>query len=77
MTLKLVGRWSPPERMLRLARVIWSVGEGPGMGRGYSAKLSVALRPSLLAFRRECDGWLLTVCGLRLHYQRSYGGRFA
>jgi hypothetical protein len=72
--VKLFARYSPPERMIRLGRVVWAVGEGPGTGKGYSAKLSLALRPSLFGFRRECDGWIATAFGFRLHYSRSYGG---
>lgn len=72
--IKYVGRWSPQERMLRLARIVWSRGEGPGTGKGYCAKLSLALRPRLLQLHFEQDGWALTLCGVRVHYMRSYGG---
>lgn len=36
--------------------------------------LGLALRPALADWRRERDGWLLTLAGVRLHYRRSYGG---
>lgn len=76
MAFKFIGRYSPPERLLRLARFVWQTGK-VGDGSGYSSKFTLGLRPALFGFRREWDGWLLTVCGLRLHYQRSYGGIFA
>ena len=74
--VKWVGRLDRGNRLLRLFRVMWSVGQ-VGDGKGYSAKFSVGLRPTLFRWRREGDGWLLTVLGIRLHMQRSYGGRFA
>lgn len=76
MTARFIGRWSPPERLLRLARFVWKRGK-PGDGKGYSAKFTVGLTPRLLSGKREWDGWILTVCGIRLHYMRSYGGIFA
>jgi len=74
MTFKSVLRYSPPERLLRVFRVIWECGE-PGLG-GYSAKFSVGVKPSLFGFSSEFGGWCLTLLGVRLHYARAYGGRF-
>lgn len=71
---KLFARWSPRERLLRLGRIVWRRGEGPGGGKGYSAKLSLALTPSLVQFRRDWCEWSLTLLGVRVHYLRSYGG---
>lgn len=72
--LKWVGRWSPDERMLRVARLVWRRGEGPGFGKGFCAKLSLALRPKLIGFSRGWHEFEFTVFGVRVHYQRSYGG---
>lgn len=72
--LKWVGRWSPRERMLRLCRLVWRRGEPGRPGGGYSAKLSLAVVPSLFRFTTEFHGWAVTLLGLRVHYQRSYGG---
>ena len=69
-----IGRWDGCGRVLRLTRVMWERGT-VGDGRGYSAKLTLGLRPKLFERGEEGCGWLLTVAGLRLHYQRSYGGR--
>lgn len=73
VAFRTVLRRDPSQRMLRLARVVWRRGT-VGDGRGYSASLSLALRPALFSWRTEYSGWLLTVAGVRLHYQRSYGG---
>jgi hypothetical protein len=70
---RTILRYDRRNRLLRLARVVWQRGIA-GDGTGYSSKLSLALRPAAFAWRREWDGWLLTVAGVRLHYQRSYGG---
>jgi hypothetical protein len=74
MTFKRVMTYSDRERMVRLFRLIWERGE-VGHG-GYSAKFTVGLAPKLLIWRREWDGWLLYLLGVRLHFKRSWGGRF-
>ena len=73
--VKWVGRWDAGNQLLRLCRVMWTVGQ-PGDGKGHSVKMSLGLRPSLFRWCRENDGWLLTVLGVRLHLRRSFGGRF-
>lgn len=72
---KWVIRYDPGNRLLRIGRVMWERGT-VGDGQGYSVKLSLGLRPTLFRWRREGDGWLLTVLGVRPHLRRSYGGRF-
>lgn len=59
--------------LFRLLRVTWVRGT-VGDGQGYSAKLSFGLRPVLFRWRRELFGWIVIICGLRIHYDRSYGG---
>jgi hypothetical protein len=76
MKLQRVLRWDPTARLFRVCRLVWERGT-VGDGTGYSAKLTLALAPRLIRFRRESDGWILTICGLRVHSARSYGGRFA
>jgi len=73
MTFRRIFRYDPDNRLLRLFRVTWQRGT-VGDGKGYSNKLTLGLRPRLFGFRREYGGWLLTLFGLRLHYDRSYGG---
>lgn len=75
---KPILRWDPQFRALRLCRVMWERGEGPGIaGPGnYSAKLSLALRLKLLAFERAWDGFDLTLAGVRVHLKRNHGGLF-
>ena len=68
-----IGRRDPVGRLVRLARLVWQRGK-VGDGEGYSVKLSLALRPRLVEWRREADGWLGTLAGIRVHYRRSYGG---
>lgn len=62
----------------RVLRVCWERGAGPGTGRGYSAKLSFAIERRLFyGIRSEgSTDWIVTVLGVRVHYCRSYGGRF-
>lgn len=69
---KTVGTWAPDERVLRLFRVVWSRGHlGNG---GYTAKVSFALMPKLLQFKRGYWSLLVVLLGVRVHYMRSYGG---
>ena len=73
MKLKWVGTWDHVERKLRVLRLMWTRGT-VGDGRGYSAKLSLALRPALFAVRREWQSLAVTLFGVQVHYQRAYGG---
>jgi hypothetical protein len=75
MSTRFLGTWSPRERLLRLARFTWTRGQ-VGDGQGYSAKFTVGLCLRLFCFGRTYAGWRLALCGLRLGYQRSYGGIF-
>lgn len=79
MRLKWIGTWSKRESKLRIARIIWRRGE-VGKG-GHSSMLSVGIEKRF--WRRQSaalkiEGWFLdwrlTICGLALHYERSYGG---
>lgn len=72
---KMIMRYSAPERMLRLFRIVWCVG-AVGLG-GCSHKFSVGLQRSLFYFDREWDGWRGTFLGLHLSHRRSWGGIFA
>lgn len=85
--IKRVLTWSRSEKRLRLFRVLWVRGLGPGYGapENYSAKLSVAIewKPVDLwvgAFwkgeRDERTFWLclLPCVPIRFHYKRAYGG---
>lgn len=76
MRAKPVFRADEIQKHYRLFRVMWERGT-PGDGTGYSVKLSVALAPRLLGWTREGRAdWFLFLAGLRIHYARSYGGRF-
>lgn len=76
--VKRVLRLDEIQRHFRLFRVMWERGEVGVSHGGYSAKLAVGITPKLLGYRRDAThDWLVTVFGLRVHYSRSYGGRFA
>lgn len=73
MKFKWVGRLDTRARMLRLFRVMWTRGT-VGDGAGYSAKLSLALRLALFGVRREWQAVFVTLLGVRVHFERAYGG---
>lgn len=89
--IKPVFRWSPDEQVLRLFRILWNRGHGPGNGysKNYSAKLSFALAPRStvmlvgVRFVRYNAGderyfYVHVPCLMfRIHYLRSYGGQQA
>lgn len=75
MTFKPVMRYDPILRWVRLFRLIWNTGV-VGDGQGYSSKLTVALTPRLFRWDRGWHAWTLTILFVRIHYVRSYGGRF-
>jgi len=78
MTLRWIFRVDTIQRFLRVARVVWERGT-VGDGAGYSAKLSFALDPQMFRWfeRDAATDWRFTLLGVRVHYCRSYGGRFA
>jgi hypothetical protein len=71
---KWIGTWDG--RLLRLFRLTWTRGT-VGDGRGYSAKLTLALTPAFFALRRGYCDLAVTLLGFRVHYQRAYGGIWA
>ena len=77
MTIRTIMRRDAIQGFYRLLRVVWVRGT-PGDGRGYSAKLSLALTPVLLDWHWDAEHDLsVTLLGVRVHYCRSYGGIFA
>lgn len=59
---------------VRLFRVMWQRGV-VGDGKGYSCAFSVGLYPRVACWRREPrDEWRLWLCGIRFHFERSFGG---
>lgn len=79
MVLKPVLTYERGSRLLRVGRLMWERGT-VGDGKGYSAKLSLALWLSRYGicrcWREEDGGWIVSILGIRFHYVRSYGGRF-
>lgn len=74
--VKLFCRWDSSARLLRLGRLVWATGRNPGPG-WYSAKLSLALTPRLFGFSTGFHEWAVTLLGLRVHFQKSFGGWIA
>lgn len=67
----------PEQHKVRLVRVIWDVGT-VGDGRGYSRKMTFALRRKLFAwntFARE--DWRIVILGFEVHSMTSWGGHYA
>lgn len=73
--IKFVMRQDQQAGMFRLFRVTRKARK-PFDGVGYAEKFSVALCRRVFAWRRELNGWILCVAGIRLHYSRAYGGDF-
>ena len=60
-------------RLIRLCRLVWTRGK-VGDGKGYSCKLSLGLQPTAFHFSREFKAIFLTILGLRIHFEQSFGG---
>lgn len=73
MILKTVMRHDPGQRLYRVARIIWDTD---------MRKLSLGIEPRWFRWdkRTKTPGtrpdYALTLFGVRLHYMRSYSGRF-
>jgi len=78
MFANLFCRWDKQAKMLRMGRLVYCGGSGPGTNRGgYSAKLSLAICPRILSWRFSRDDWEVTLLGVRLHHKKSHGGWIA
>lgn len=78
MRYQSVFTWSASERKIRLFRIIWEhrgsqIGLDP---MAYSAMVSFSLVPRIYRNEPVLFGFDVSVLGLRIHYQRNYGGRF-
>lgn len=73
MKIKLVLRYDPTQRKLRLLRFLWQRGV-VGVAGGYSAKLSISFVVRAFGWTREYFGWRLTVMWFQFHKLKSYGG---
>jgi hypothetical protein len=71
MRVKWVGTNS--KGLIRIIRIMWTRGV-VGDGEGYSNSLSLALYPKLYQYKPVLYGWYLYILGVRIHYDRSYGG---
>ncbi len=77
MRFRTVFRRDPDAGLFRLFRVIWTRGQGAGVGgeKNYDAAFSVALCRFSFRIKREYAGVIVRAGFIRFHYQRSYGGR--
>lgn len=74
MRYRSIMRWDGRRNIYRIGRVIWQTGvHGHG---GYSAKLTISLKPTIYELLFRQYGWDLTILGVRLSVLRSYGGYF-
>ena len=73
MKVKAGIRKHPYAARVNLFRIFWTSGD-VGDGKGYSAKLSLGLCPSLFRWQSDFNEWCLTMLGIRVHKKRSYGG---
>jgi hypothetical protein len=76
MTIRRILRYDRDAKLLRVLRVVWQRGQW-GDKAPYSHKLTIGITPCLFRFKREWDGWILTLCGVRIHRKWSWGGAFA
>ena len=87
MKIQWRPNWILEERRLCLTRLKWNCGT-VGDGKGYSVKLSISLKweprdmwIGLFWCRKFYMHWfawivLIPCLPIRIHYQRSHGGRF-
>lgn len=80
LTARMFTSYDPQRRLFRFACIMWHRGRAAD-GVGYSSKLSFALRPKLFQWQTYGnvrntydDVFDVTVLGVRVHLQRSYGG---
>lgn len=73
MKIKITMKYDKYQRKYRLFRLVWTKGKG-GDGKGYSGKLSFALRLRLFDYWTEWNGWQVTFLGVAIHKKLSYGG---
>lgn len=74
LRVKPVFRYSPAEKKVRLGRIMWATGPDSTQPGWYSAFISLTLVPRIFRFERGFHAWELTILGVRIHHQKSYGG---
>lgn len=73
MKVERILTYSPEEAKVRVLRVVWTRGK-VGDGAGYCSKLTFNIVNRIVGFERGFHSWRFTLCGLQMHYDRSYGG---
>lgn len=72
--MRYIGTWDTLQGFYRLVRVVWVSGV-VGDGKGYSAKVTLAVSPKFFSFGRSGKYDIaVTLFGIRFHHNRSYGG---
>lgn len=72
MRIKWINRYDSDERKFRIGRLMWLGTDREG--KQLSSMFSVSLHPRLLWFKRDLFNTRLSVLGIALHLQRSWGG---
>jgi len=71
MKFRWIGRLDRQQKLIRLGSFLWGIHLNDP---GHRNRLSVSVRPTVFHFRREVDGWFVTVAGVRLHMKRHPRG---
>ena len=77
MKLKLVGRYDPCNKILRLFRIYWHSKNSYNSGLHWkSKKMSLALWKKWYHIQIKEDNVMICFLGVRVHYMKSYSGLF-
>lgn len=71
MKFRWIRRLDSQQKIFRVGSFLWG---NHANDPGYCNRLSVSVRPAVFHFRREVDGWFVTVAGVRLHMKRHPRG---
>jgi len=76
MIFKGVFRYSKPDGLFRLFRVIWKRGQGAGKGApsNYHGVFKLALSKRPFFYKWKNDDKVVTFCWLRFTFEKNYGG---
>jgi len=73
MKIKKVMSCDASRLLYRIGRIVWQKG-CVGDGKGFSAKISLALTPLFFKKKFSFNERELCIFGVRIHYVKSYGG---
>lgn len=76
LIFKWIMRRDPTARLFRIFRIVRQTDEDFD-GTNYSWKFTVAFAPRLFSARKELNGWIFCLAGIRIHFRKSFGGNFS